>query len=150
MTDAIKVPSPEDWKNDPNAALAASLAIAKQTETEPTMAANIQPIIDMLSKSGDMTTEYTKAQAAGRTGMWAFWIGLLGTIAATVGAVVGMTTPVGIAAGAVVTVAGVIAQALASKAYSTARSDTKAAAASVANSALTNSTPSSSPEQPKA
>lgn len=137
MTDPIKVPTAEDWKNDPNAALAASLALADKTKTESSiMATNIQPILDMLAKSGDMTTEYAKAKASGTTSMWAFWIGLAGTIAATVMAIVGTATPVGIAAGAVVTVSGVIGQALASQSYSTARADTKTAAAAVATAAI--------------
>ena len=106
--------------------------------TDPTIPVtpNLQPVLDLLAKAGTATSEYQVAKQAGTTAKIAFWIGLVGTIAATVATIAGACTPVGIGAAAVVTIAGVIGQAITSGSYSSARADTKAAAATVAQAAV--------------
>jgi hypothetical protein len=108
--------------------------------TDPTPL-NLQPAIDLLSKTGSMTSEYQQAKAAGTTGKIAFWIGLLGTIAGTVAAIAGITNPIGAAAGAVVMITGAVVQAISSNGYSAARADTKAAAATMVAASVIPPTP---------
>jgi hypothetical protein len=98
--------------------------------------ANLQPIIDLLGKAGNLTSEYQQAKAVGTSGKIAFWIGLIGTIAGTVAAVAGVANPIGAGAGLVVLITGAVVQAISSSSYSTARTATKSAAATLATAAL--------------
>lgn len=106
---------------------------------------NLQPILDLLAKAGDETTEFKKARAAGRAAIVVWVVGLLIFIASTVAAVMGANSKIGIASGAFAGALGIIAQAMVSMGYSAARGDTKAAAASIVAAAAVPTAPASGP-----
>lgn len=89
---------------------------------------NLQPLVDLLSKTGEETTEFKKAQSTGRLAQVAFWLGLAGIIGEAVAQSFGIESRIGMIAGAVVTVTGLIAKVLSSSSYAAARADTKQAA----------------------
>lgn len=90
---------------------------------------NLQPVLDLISKAGEETSEFKKAKAAGTMAMILFALGLVGLIAGVATSAFGDNSKVGIICTALSAVAGVIAKAMVSMNYSTARADTKTAAA---------------------
>lgn len=108
-------------------------------------AVNFQPLIDLLSKAGEETTEFQKAKATSRMAQVAFWIGLLGIVAEAVAQSFGVESRVGMIAGVIVTVTGLVIKIVSSTSYTAARVETKAAAAQVATAVI-----AAAPSEPKA
>lgn len=102
---------------------------------------DLKPLLDLLSKAGEETSEYKKAKAAGRVALCLFVLGAVTLVASTIANLMGGNSKVGIAAGAVASIAGVIAQAMTSAGYSAARADTKDSVATLAATAMTLSAP---------
>lgn len=93
----------------------------------------LQPILDTVLKSGELTSEY-KAMRSATMGARLMWgLGLLGMIGASVAACFGVTTKIGAIAGAIASVAGIGAEVLVNLGYAKSRSDVKAAAADTAS-----------------
>lgn len=98
---------------------------------------NLQPVLDLLAKAGEETSEFKKAKAAGTMAMILFALGLVGLIAGVATNAFGDNSKVGIVCTALASVAGVIAKAMVSMGYSSARADTKTAAAEMASQIAT-------------
>lgn len=94
---------------------------------------NLQPLVDLLSKAGEESSEFKVARNAGRMALVLFFVGLFALLCATATNVFGSNSRVGIIAGTISTVIGVLSSALASMGYSSARADTKTAAGSLAS-----------------
>jgi hypothetical protein len=111
---------------------------------------NLQPLLDLIGKAGEETSEYKKARAAGRVALVLFALGVLTLLASSATSMFGANSKVGILAGAVASIAGVLSQAIVSLGYSAARADVKQAAATVATAALASDPPTVATTPPKA
>lgn len=92
----------------------------------------LPPVLDMLAKSGELTTEWKAAKASGRIALVLFVLGILGLLAGCVGDAFGATSKVGIIAGGLATLVGVATQIMSQLGYTASRTAVKAQAQALA------------------
>lgn len=92
------------------------------------------PVLDMLVKSGELTTEWKAAKASGRIALVLLVLGLLGLIAGCVADAFGASSKLGIIAGGLAAFVGVVTQVMGQLGYTASRTAVKTQATQLATS----------------